>query len=62
MDVRDLLATLGHEYNYPHFRPMLRDIEPSTFFNSEECNKCALGTKFVFFLHFHSFLLLTSGI
>ena len=30
MDVRDLLATLGHEYNYPHFRLMLRDVEPST--------------------------------
>jgi len=29
MDVRDLLATLGHEYNYPHFRPMLRDVEPT---------------------------------
>jgi len=29
MDVRDLLATLGHECNYPHFRPMLRDVEPS---------------------------------
>jgi len=27
MDVRDLLATLGHEYNYPHFRPILRNVE-----------------------------------
>jgi hypothetical protein len=30
MGVRDLLATLGHECNHPHFRPMLRDVEPST--------------------------------
>ena len=29
MDVRDPLATLDHEYNYRHFRPMLRDVQPS---------------------------------
>jgi len=30
MDVRDPLATLGHECNYRHFRPMLRDVQPSS--------------------------------
>jgi hypothetical protein len=30
MDVRDPLAILGHECNYPHFRLMLRDVDPST--------------------------------
>jgi len=29
MDVRDPLATFGHECNYRHFRPMLRDVQPS---------------------------------
>ena len=29
MDVRDPLANHGHECNYPHFRPMLRDDQPS---------------------------------
>jgi len=30
MDVRDPLANLGHECNYPRFRPLLRDVKPST--------------------------------
>jgi len=30
MDVRDPLANFGRECNYPHFRPLLRDVEPST--------------------------------
>ena len=30
MNVRGPLANLGHECNWPHFRPMLRDVEPST--------------------------------
>jgi len=30
MDVRDPLATLDHECNYRHFRPMLRDVQPSS--------------------------------
>ena len=29
MDVRDSLATLGHECNYGYFRPLLRDVQPS---------------------------------
>jgi len=29
MDVRDSLATLDHECNYRHYRPMLRDVQPS---------------------------------
>ena len=29
MDVRGPLATLGHECNYRHFRPVLRDVQPS---------------------------------
>ena len=30
MDVRDLLATLDHECNYRHLRPMLREVQPSS--------------------------------
>jgi hypothetical protein len=30
MNVRAPLDNLGHECNHPHFRPMLRDVEPST--------------------------------
>jgi hypothetical protein len=30
MDVRDPLDNLGRECNHPHFRPMLRDVEPGT--------------------------------
>jgi len=30
IDVRDPLANLGHDCNYSHFRPMLRDVEPIT--------------------------------
>jgi hypothetical protein len=30
MDVGDALANLGHECNYQHFRPMLRDVQLST--------------------------------
>ena len=30
IDVRDPLANLGHECNYAPFRPILRDVKPST--------------------------------
>ena len=30
MDVCDPLATLDHECDYRHFRPMLRDVQPSS--------------------------------
>jgi len=50
MDVRDLLATptLGHEYNYPHFRPMLRDVEPSTSMPIDYCHAFLMTPETVF--------------
>jgi hypothetical protein len=51
------LTTSYSSAHIPHIVKLVSD-----FFNSEECNKCTFGTKYVCFFYFHPFLLLTGGI
>jgi len=48
MDVRDPLATLGHECNYRDFRPMLRDVQPSPSMHIDCRHAFLMTCKMVF--------------
>jgi len=48
MDVCDPLATLDHEYNYRHFRPMLRDVQPSPSTPIDYCHAFLMTCEMVF--------------
>jgi hypothetical protein len=51
-----LLTTSSSSAHIPCIVKLVSDL------NSEECNKCTSGTKYVCFFYFHPFLLLTGGI
>jgi hypothetical protein len=53
---------VNHSSSSAHIPRIVKLRVVSDFFSSEECNKCASGTKYVYFFHFHLFLLLTGGI